>query len=222
MTSNKSQPLWTPVFVLLCLAQFLGYAQHAILQPTLPIYATNLGATPFIVGVVLASFAITSMVLRPFVGYWSDRWSELGVMVCGVAIQGASVSLCFIPMVTAILLSNGCRGIGWACFNSGGYAILAHCAPAARRGEASGYYSGVQGSAVILLPALALWLIDAPFAGFHAVFFAQCSKSFNIDNAQMRIGGRFADQQPSARIDQCFHCLIVAGGHLMSLDAKPR
>jgi MFS family permease len=73
-------------------------------------------------------------------------------------------------MVGAILLSNGMRGVGWACLNSGGYAILAQCAPAARRGEASGYYSGVQGSAVILLPALALWLIDAPFAGFHGVF----------------------------------------------------
>ena len=170
MSPSNSQPLWTPVFVLLCLAQFLGYAQHSILQPTLPLYVTHLGASPFVVGLVLASFAITSMLLRPFVGYWSDRWSEVGVMICGLIIQGASVGLCFLPFVATILLSNGCRGVGWACLNSGGYAILAHHAPAARRGEASGYYSGVQGSAVILLPALALWLIDAPFAGFRGVF----------------------------------------------------
>ena len=57
-----------------------------------------------------------------------------------------------------------------ASVNSGGYALLAQAAPASRRGEASGYYSGAQGSATILLPALALWLIDAPFGGFHAVF----------------------------------------------------
>ena len=171
MSASKLQPLWSPVFVLLCLAQFLGYAQHSVLQPTLPLYVTQLGGTPFIVGLVMASFAITSMLFRPLVGYWSDRWSEFGVMISGLIVQGASVGLCFVPLIGATILANGCRGVGWACFNSGGYAILAQCAPAERRGAASGYYSGVQGSAVILLPALALWLIDAPFAGFRGVFY---------------------------------------------------
>lgn len=170
LDSEKAQSLWTPAFVLLCLAQFLGYAQHFILQPTLPIYITGLGGTPFIVGVVMASFAITSMLLRPLVGYWSDRWSEVGVMCGGLFIQATSVLLFFVPIIPMAMLANGCRGMGWASLNSGGYAILAQCAPAARRGEASGYYSGVQGSATILLPALALWLIDAPFGGYRAVF----------------------------------------------------
>jgi MFS family permease len=47
---------------------------------------------------------------------------------------------------------------------------LALSAPPQRRGEASGYYSGVQASGTILLPAVALWLIDAPFGGFNVVF----------------------------------------------------
>jgi hypothetical protein len=54
MSAGKLQPLWSPVFVLLCLAQFLGYAQHSVLQPTLPLYVTQLGGTPFIVGLVMA------------------------------------------------------------------------------------------------------------------------------------------------------------------------
>jgi MFS family permease len=110
------------------------------------------------------------MILRPLVGYWSDRWSEAGVMISGLLIQAASVLLCFLPFVGTTMVANGCRGIGWASVNSGGYAILARCAPAARRGEASGYYSGAQGSATLILPALALWLIDAPFGGFRVVF----------------------------------------------------
>lgn len=170
MTATHSEPLWTRAFVLLCIVQFLGYAQHFVLQPTIPIYVTHLGASPFVVGLVMASFAATSMVLRPLVGYWSDRWSEAGVMISGLLIQGASVLLCFVPVVGTTMLANSCRGVGWASVNSGGYALLAQCAPAARRGEASGYYSGAQGSATIILPALALWLIDAPFGGFRVVF----------------------------------------------------
>lgn len=170
MTTAPTDILWTRAFVLLCIVQFLGYAQHFVLQPTLPIYVTHLGATPFVVGLVMASFAATSMILRPLVGYWSDRWSEAGVMITGLLIQGASVLLCYLPFVGTTILANGCRGVGWASVNSGGYALLAQSAPAARRGEASGYYSGAQGSATILLPALALWLVDAPFGGFQVVF----------------------------------------------------
>ena len=172
MTATQSDPLWTRAFVLLCIVQFLGYAQHFVLQPTIPIYVTHLGASPFVVGLVMASFAATSMLLRPLVGYWSDRWSEAGVMISGLLIQAASVLLCFVPVVGTMMLANSCRGVGWASVNSGGYALLAQSAPAARRGEASGYYSGAQGSATIILPALALWLIDAPFGGFHVVFAA--------------------------------------------------
>lgn len=170
MTATQLEPLWTRAFVLLCVVQFLGYAQHFVLQPTIPIYVTQLGASPFVVGLVMASFAATSMVLRPLVGYWSDRWSEAGVMISGLLIQATSVLLCFVPVIGITMLANSCRGVGWASVNSGGYALLAQCAPAAHRGEASGYYSGAQSSATIILPALALWLIDAPFGGYHSVF----------------------------------------------------
>jgi MFS family permease len=170
MMPANSDALWTRAFILLCLVQFLGYAQHAILQPTLPIYITQLGGAPFVVGLVMAAFAITSVLLRPLVGYWADRWSEAGVMNAGLLIQATSVFLCFMPFIGTIMLANGFRGIGWASLNSGGYSLLAQYAPAARRGEASGYYSGAQGSATLVLPAIALWLIDAPFGGFDVVF----------------------------------------------------
>jgi MFS family permease len=75
-----------------------------------------------------------------------------------------------IPFVSATMLANGIRGIGWAGLNTGGYSLLALTAPPERRGEASGYYTGIQSSAGILFPAVALWLIDAPLGGFPLVF----------------------------------------------------
>jgi len=170
MPTVKSGTIWTPAFALLCLAQLLGYAQHSILTPTFPLYVTLLGGSPFVVGLVLACFAVTSVIVRPIIGHWADRWSEAGVMIWGLLFLGASILLCFIPLVEATMLANGLRGIGWAGLNAGGYTLLASSAPEAKRGEASGYYSGVQGSASILFPAVALWLIYAPFGGFRVVF----------------------------------------------------
>ena len=170
MAAPKSQSLWTPVFALLCCAQFFGSAQHALLQPTFPLYITSLGGTPFQVGLVLACFAVTSVVFRPLIGGWADQWSEAGVSVCGLSLLSAAMLFCFIPFAGTTMFANGLRGIGWAAMSAAGYSLLALSAPPHRRGEASGYYSGVQASGTILLPALALWLIDAPFGGFHVVF----------------------------------------------------
>ena len=174
MTLPNSESIWTPGFIILCAAQFLGYAQHFVLQPTFPLYIVDLGGSPFVVGLVVASFGVASVLSRPVIGYWADRWSETGVLILGLLLQAASISLCFVPSAGVILLANGLRGIGWSGMATGGYTLLATSAPAARRGEAAGYYGGVQSCATILFPAVALWIIyapaNAPFSGFEAAF----------------------------------------------------
>jgi len=170
MASTKPESIWNVAFALLCVTQFLGYAQHHLLQPTFALYVTHLGGSPFAVGLVIASFSVTSVLFRPFIGYCADCWSKTGVLILGLLIQAISMLFCFIPSIGAMMLTNGFRGVGWAGMNTGGYTLLAANAPAARRGEAAGYYGGVQSSATILFPAVALWIIAAPFGGFHAVF----------------------------------------------------
>ena len=170
MALARGDSLWTGTFALLCLAQFLGYAQQFMLTPALPLYVTHLGHSPLVVGVVLAAFAVASVVVRPLVGFWADSWNETGVLISGLLFQGAAICLFFIPVVEATMLANGLRGVGWAGLNTGGYSLLASRAPMARRGEAAGYYSAAQYSAGVLFPAAALWLIAAPQGGFRAVF----------------------------------------------------
>jgi MFS family permease len=141
---------------------------------------------------VLACFAATSVVVRPLIGHWADRWSEAGVMISGLLFQGASIFLCLIPMIGAAMLANGLRGIGWGGLNTGGYSLLALTAPESRRGEASGLYSGVQSASSILFPAFALWLLSAAFGGFTAVFIATAIFSW----AGAALGGAMARHVP--------------------------
>ena len=170
MTITDSTKLWTVTFALLCVVQLLGYAQQAMLNPTVPLYITDLNGSPFVVGLTISSFAATSVIARPFVGYWSDRWSECGVLGFGLLMLAVSMLLWFFPVVPAVLLANALRGIGWAGVNAGGYALLARIAPQSRRGEASGYYSGAQSTPTVIFPAVALWLLQAPFGGYNLVF----------------------------------------------------
>src|SRR5512134_708187 len=93
--------IWTKTFILLCAAQLLCYAQHFMLAPVLPLFLTQLGAAPFVVGIVLACFAITSVIVRPLVGHWADRSSEAGVMISWLLFQAASIFRFFIPFILA-------------------------------------------------------------------------------------------------------------------------
>ena len=178
MPPSDSDTIWTRTFALLCLAQVFGYAQHFMLQPALPLYVTQLGGTPFTVGLVLASFAVTSVIVRPLMGHWADRWGEAKIMSYGMLLQAFSVLICLFPMPKITMLANGFRGIGWAGLNAGGYSMLAFTAPLSRRGEAAGYYSGVQNSASIFFPAIAIWLIEAPIGGYSMVFFSAAVLAF--------------------------------------------
>jgi len=169
MKGNDSETIWTRSFVLLCLAQFLSYAHHTLLTPTLPLYVTHLGGTPFLVGIILAVFCATSVVVRPTIGYWADAWSYAGILSLGSLLLGLSVLLYLLPLAAALIVSNAFRGIGWAGLNTGGYSLLAVGAPDKRRGEASGYYSSFQSCAHVLFPAVALWLLKASWGGFQIV-----------------------------------------------------
>ena len=161
---------WTPTFILLCVAQFLAYGHHAILTPTLPLYMDDLGSSPFMVGLLLASFSSTSMLIRPLVGTWVDSHGETRVLSLSCIGLCLTVLIFVVPHVEGAFTANILRGFSWAGINTSGYAFLAAVVPDDRRGEASGYYSGIQSSSSVFFPSAALWIIHHPAGGFAPVF----------------------------------------------------
>ncbi len=169
--AKPATALWTPSFVVLCLTVLLGYAHHALLVPTIPLYITDQGGSKALAGLALLTFAIPSFGLWPIVGRLSDSWSAAGVLSIGLALLALGGVVYMLPFISMVFVAGAIRGLGWAGNNTGGYTILANTTAPARRGEASGYYSSITTSATILFPALALWLIDTP-GGFESVFLA--------------------------------------------------
>jgi hypothetical protein len=167
---GRPESIWTRTFRAALRRPVFGYAQHFVLQPTFPLYITHLGARPSssdwssLLSALPACSPGRSSATGPTVG------AETGVLILGLLGQAASISLCFIPSASVTMFANGLRGIGWSGMTTGGYTLLATSAPAERRGEASGYYGAVQSCATIIFPAVALWIIDAPFGGFYAAF----------------------------------------------------
>ena len=163
--------IWTKTFIFLCAAQLLGYAQHFMLAPVLPLFLTQLGAPPVVVGIVLACFAVTSVMVRPLVGHWADRWSEAGVMIAGLLFQA----------VTCFSLLHSVRpghGVGqWpARHRLGGFEhrrLLASGADFAGKRNAArrpDFTAACKARRKSFFPPFALWLLYASFGGYRLVF----------------------------------------------------
>lgn len=196
MPDQARPSFWTRTFILLSVSQFLAYGHHAVLTPTLPLYLDHLGSSPFMVGLLLACFSATSIVIRPLVGTWVDSGGELRVLSLSCIGLCLTVLIFVVPNVEGAFAANVLRGFAWAGINTSGYALLAAVVPTDRRGEASGYYSGIQSSASLFFPPAALWIIGLPAGGFVAVF-ALSSAVALFAAALAQVCGRGVRREPS-------------------------
>jgi len=160
--ADTPSPLFTRPFMLLCAAMFLGYANQWLVTPVIPLYVDAQGGSAFLAGLALLALSVPSVVVRPYAGQLSDRWSAVGVLALGLVLLALGSALMLLPFLAMVFVGNFVRGLGWAGLNTGGYTTLASAAPPQRRGEAAGYYTSATSAATIVFPALGLWLIDLP------------------------------------------------------------
>ena len=66
-----------------------------IIWPLIPVYAVELGAGGFLLGLIIASFNISRSLFNPFAGQLSDRWGRKKFMVTGLFVY-AGVSVLYV------------------------------------------------------------------------------------------------------------------------------
>jgi DHA1 family tetracycline resistance protein-like MFS transporter len=69
------------ILLLVILANLIGFG---IIIPFLPLYATRLGASPWQVGWLFASYSIAQMLASPFLGELSDRYGRRWVLMASL------------------------------------------------------------------------------------------------------------------------------------------
>jgi MFS family permease len=143
MPSRTRPRLVTPVFLLVVLSTFAYFVAIGITTPTLPRYVDGpLGGSNLAVGVTVGAFALTAILLRPWVSRFGDlkgRRSLIisGGLMVGLSIFGYALADSLVPMIGARLLT----GVGEAAFYVGAASVINDISPDDRRGEALSYFS---------------------------------------------------------------------------------
>ncbi|MFX0084793.1 MAG: MFS transporter [Candidatus Hodarchaeota archaeon] len=83
MSTSVSNTHSKAIFVLF-LAVFIDLLEFGIVIPLLPFWAINIGATPFIYGVLASLYSFMSFALAPIWGRLSDRYGRRPVILAGL------------------------------------------------------------------------------------------------------------------------------------------
>ncbi len=163
------EPLWSRDYVLTLLTTFSFFASLFYLTTTLPDYIDEVGGAEWEVGLVVGAFAVVPIVLRPYVGRWSDRGGRKWLVRGGLVVMALSIA----PMagtgeMLALFALRLVQGIGVAMVPTSAAALMAAIVPASRRGEGVGFFGMAAGSAQMVGPVAGAWF--AAQWGFGAVF----------------------------------------------------
>ncbi len=186
MPGVTAQRLLTPAFVALSLADLLYFTAAGVLLAITPLFVVGpLSSDKAGVGLAIGAFSVTTLLLRPLVGRWSDRFGRRPLLIGGAALYAAVVLGHLV--VDDLVVLVGLRlllGAAEAFFFVAGLAALADLAPPDRVGEALSLNSLALFLGIAVGPLLgqgllrtggfrAGWLGAAALAGLAAVLAAR-------------------------------------------------
>jgi MFS family permease len=130
--------LLTPPFVALAVASLAFFTAGGIVLPVAPRFAKfELGADAVGVGVAIGAFSVAALLLRPLVGWASDRFGRKPLLVGGALLTVSALGLHLVATNIAVFILARCLlGAGEGFFLVSSLAAATDIAPEERRGEA--------------------------------------------------------------------------------------
>ena len=149
---------------------FCGLLAVGAVLPVLPRYVHGpLGAGNIAVGVVIGSYAITGLLLRPVAGRLADRRGRKPTVLVGSVLVAVGGFLYLLPLgVAGLIVARLVLGAGEGTVFTAGSAWIVDLAPPDRRGRVIGLYGLAVWGGLSVGPLVGELLLHA--AGYTAVW----------------------------------------------------
>jgi MFS transporter, DHA1 family, tetracycline resistance protein len=99
-------PLSRPLLVIF-LTIFVNLVGFGIIIPLLPFYAQTFGASPFVIGLLFASFSVSQLFAAPVLGEMSDRWGRRPVLI--ISLIGTAISFAMLAIAGSLTMLFAAR-----------------------------------------------------------------------------------------------------------------
>jgi len=170
---SSRAPVFTRDFTLVCCATLLLSSAQSLVLTAIPLYLVQIGFASGFVGAFIAGFSICALIARFPVGVAVDRFGCRFLGLGGAALfSGACLLYALVPVVSwrvplavavplLLPIAGVAHSVGFSTYGTSGSAFVAYSAPAARRGEAIGYYGVLMNVAKGIAAGVSLLIVAA-------------------------------------------------------------
>lgn len=189
------------MFVLITVSTFLYFMAVGALIPTLPLYVEGpLGGSSVAVGLAVGAFAISAVLLRPFIGGIGDRRGRRLLMLAGAGVVAVSMAgYAVASSLWFLVLLRIATGAGEAAFYVGAASAINDLAPDERRGEALSYFSLALYSGLAIGPIVGETVLHA--SGFDATWLTASAFALLATVAAVRVPDTRPAREPGEAED---------------------
>jgi MFS family permease len=203
-------------FLTLWSVAFLGYLSFQLLTASLPLYAVTLGADDTAIGLLSGVIALTSLLSRPWVGWWLDRGgTRWGMAAAGGFYAVTALGFLLSRSVTALVGLRIFTGLAIALSATTSLVLAIALAPVHRRGEALSLLSLANSLGQGVGPAIGIVL--AKRVG-HIGLFAACALLGAVASGlalTLRIAASVQATRP--RISRVIHSGVLIPGLILAV-----
>ncbi len=161
----------------LLLSVFIALLGIGIIVPVMPVFASELGAGGFALGMIIAAFSISRGLLQPIVGNLSDKWGRKNFLIAGLFIYGIVGLL--IPQATNVgnlIAIRAFHGVGSAMIVPIAMAYVGLLSPVGHEGRYMSYLNIAIFCGIGCGPVIGGLVSD--LFGFASVFYLMAVLSF--------------------------------------------
>ena len=188
-----------PSILAVSLVSLVVMMGSTMVTPSLTLYAKqDLGANEFLVGAVIAGFAIGRLIFDIPAGFLADKLGLSRAMILGLGILiGASTLAGFAPSYWVLLFARVLEGMASSIYVSAAIAFVLLSSDVTKRGTNIGSYQSILMlgpivGPVVGAPIAAFFGYNAPYFAFAAVIFGAAvimsifnrRRKFNIEKAE--------------------------------------
>jgi MFS family permease len=146
--------------LVLFVTAFVDMVGLAMIVPLLPFYATDLGASATVVGVLVSAFSVAQLAVAPLWGRFSDRYGRRPAILAGLVLTGcAYLVFAAAGSVLVLLLSRLIQGLGGGTIGVV-QAYVADASPPEERTKSLGWLSAVTSLGAVAGPAFGSAMVD--------------------------------------------------------------
>jgi MFS family permease len=212
--------LWTRNFNLMALSNLFLAVSFYFMMPTLPVFIVKeLGESKTEVGYIIAAFTISAVIIRPFVGFWIDKYGRLPIYIISLYLFTIiSMGYIFIVNFLIFLLLRFLHGFAWGMSTTSGSTLVVDIIPVERRGEGIGIYGLSMTLAMALAPMIALSVMGEDNYKLLFVTAAAIALSGSIIVLFIRIPKYIAAKKSKINIKNIFapRVLPIAYGQILT------